>query len=77
MPMKRQFEQGPGEPQGFYDTVFHEFLHWSESRLDWTASYELNELRAEIGSVRMANFVRIPNTDMRRNHDRLVRGGRD
>ncbi len=48
--------------------------HWSECRLDWSASYELNELRAEIGSARMATFVRIPNTNMRRNHDKYLAG---
>jgi antirestriction protein ArdC len=51
MPLKHQFETGPGGLEGYYDTLCHEVIHWSEVRLGWTGSYDLGELRAEMGAA--------------------------
>jgi antirestriction protein ArdC len=44
----------------YYNTAFHELTHWSESRLGWTGSYALGELRAELGSAFLTAAVGIP-----------------
>jgi antirestriction protein ArdC len=50
MPDKLMFVLGPGGEPGFMDALAHEAFHWSESRVGWRASYELSELRAEVGA---------------------------
>lgn len=50
MPHKFMFALGPGGETGFYDALAHELYHWTETRVGWQASYEVSELRAEIGS---------------------------
>jgi antirestriction protein ArdC len=46
MPLREQFNTA-GQ---FYETLFHELCHWSESRRKWKGTYELGELIAEVGS---------------------------
>lgn len=60
-PLKEQFQQGPGGLTGYYDSLFHELMHWSEPRLGWKADYATNELRAEIGSCLLASRLGLPN----------------
>lgn len=60
MPLKEQFEDGPGGLEGYYDTVFHELAHWSECRLGWTGSYALGELRAELSATYLTAAVGVP-----------------
>lgn len=50
MPHRSMFEYGPGGLSGFYDALGHEIFHWSESRMHWDGSADVNELRAEIGT---------------------------
>jgi len=55
-PLKRQFVEGPGGLSGYYDSLFHELIHWTEPRLLWYpdtkwdegTKYAINELRAEM-----------------------------
>lgn len=74
-PLKEQFQEGPGGLPGYYESLFHELMHWSEPRLGWKGDYATNELRAEIGSCLVATRLGLPNlTDPRmiRNHARFV-----
>lgn len=65
-PLKEQFQQGPGGLTGYYDSLFHELMHWSEPRLGWKADYATNEFRAEIGSCLLASRLGLPSlTDPR------------
>jgi antirestriction protein ArdC len=52
----------------FYDTSFHELVHWSEIRLGWTGSYAMGELIAEIGACYAAAQLAIPCSDKLDNH---------
>jgi antirestriction protein ArdC len=56
MPLKIQF----AELAGYYGTALHEVSHWSESRLGWTGSYALGELRAELSAAYLMAAVGIP-----------------
>lgn len=56
MPLKSQF----AEPAAYYGTAFHELCHLSESRLGWSGSYSLGELRAELGAAYLMASVGIP-----------------
>lgn len=60
MPHKLMFVVGPGGETGFYDALAHELYHWSEARVGWQASYEVSELRAEIGSGFILAALGIP-----------------
>ena len=59
MPHKSQFS----EPAAYYGTAMHELSHWCESRLGWTGSYALGELRAELGAAFLTAAVGIPQAD--------------
>jgi len=49
LPFKFMFDLGPGGEPAYFDALLHEIGHWSEDRImGWTASYDVNELRAEI-----------------------------
>jgi antirestriction protein ArdC len=61
LPLKSQFDG----PAAYYDSAFHELTHWSESRLGWTGSYALGELRAELGAAYLAAAVGVPQADGR------------
>lgn len=56
MPLKSQF----AELSAYYGTAFHELCHFSESRLGWTGSYALGELRSELGAAYLMASVGIP-----------------
>jgi antirestriction protein ArdC len=79
-PLKRQFEKGPGGLSGYYDSLFHELLHWTEPRLLWypdanwdeATKYAINELRAEMGAGWLATTVDIPISKMDRNHKKYL-----
>ena len=57
----------------FYETVFHELTHWSESRLKWEGSRPLSELRAEIGSCFAATELGLPTGQNMQNHAAYVK----
>ncbi|MHB1787787.1 MAG: ArdC family protein, partial [Acidimicrobiales bacterium] len=51
------------EEKEYYATALHELAHWSESRLNWTGSYALGELRAEIASAYLLAELGVPQSD--------------
>lgn len=62
---------------GYYETMFHEFVHWTESksRLDWNREgngYALGELIAEIGACYICSELNIPTND--ENHHAYLNG---
>ncbi len=63
LPLRWQFETGPGGLPGYFYAVFHELAHWSEWRLGWKGNYALAELRAEIVAAFLATEVGIPCLD--------------
>jgi antirestriction protein ArdC len=63
LPLRWQFETGPGGLPGYFYAVFHELAHWSERRLGWKGSSALVELRAEIVAAFLAIEVGIPCLD--------------
>ena len=67
MPHKGQFT----DPAEFYVTQFHELGHWSEVRLDWTGSYAMGELIAEITGCYLAAETGVPNLSME-NHNKYL-----
>jgi antirestriction protein ArdC len=56
----------------YYPVVFHELVHWTESRLAWKGSYALGELVAEIGGCYLTAEVGIPQSDDMTNHASYV-----
>lgn len=68
LPLKIQFEIGPGGLPGYYNTVLHETTHWSEHRLGWLADphlgqqdrYDIGELRATLGATFLSAEIGIP-----------------
>lgn len=70
MPLREQFKTA-GQ---FYETLFHEFVHWSESRRKWEGTYELGELIAEIGSCYLSAELHIPHGEDMGNHVAYLKG---
>jgi antirestriction protein ArdC len=64
LPHKRQFE---GEKE-YYAAALHELAHWSETRLAWSGSYALGELRAEIAASFLLAELGVPQSDDLTNH---------
>lgn len=67
IPNKQQFT----DQSEFFITHFHELAHWSEVRLDWTGSYEMGELIAEITACYLGAETKVPNRSME-NHNRYL-----
>ncbi len=66
VPLREQFNASE-----YYETIFHEIVHWSEKRLDWNRKengYAMGELIAEIGSCYIATEIGIPITENLPNH---------
>jgi antirestriction protein ArdC len=51
LPFREQFVIGAGGLPGYYYSLFHELMHWSEIRLGYEADYASCELRSEIGTA--------------------------
>ena len=68
LPHKHQFEA----EKEYYATALHELAHWSESRLGWTGSYALGELRAEIAASFLLAELGVPQSDDLTNHQAYV-----
>lgn len=73
-PFKEQFVYGPGGLPAYYNSLFHELMHWTEPRLNWAESPEINELRAEIGADYLCTELGIPRLDIskRANHRKHI-----
>lgn len=60
-PLRQQFLTGPGGLRGYYDSLFHELVHYSEPRLGWDCSDNcVRELRSEIAAPFLASQLGIP-----------------
>lgn len=77
--LAKDYIQVPNRDQfsgsGYYDTLFHELVHWTESRLNWDREgngYALGELIAEIGSCYLCSELGIPMDDL--NHHAYLNG---
>jgi len=68
LPLKAQFESGPGGLPAYFNTAAHELVHWSEHRLNWLADphlsikerYRIGELRATWGSAVLCAEIGVP-----------------
>ena len=78
---KEDYIQVPNRDQfsgcAYYDTLFHELVHWTENktRLDWDREgngYALGELIAEIGACYLCSELGIPTND--ENHHAYLNG---
>lgn len=61
--------------EAFYDTLFHELMHWTENRLSWRPyfwtsnnNYDLCELRAELGSCFISRMLHTKGLPITENH---------
>lgn len=69
VPFRHQFES----LEAFYETTFHELIHWTERRVGFDRSkaentYALGELVAEIGSCVLMGELGLPTTTNLTNH---------
>ncbi len=73
MPFRSQFDS----PESFYETMFHELIHWTEKRLNWdrdSHGYAMGELIAEIGSCFIMGELSLPLTENLDNHIAYING---
>ena len=55
----------------YYESLCHELIHWSETRLEWDRAaegYAAGELVAEIGGCFMASELGLPTGESLANH---------
>jgi antirestriction protein ArdC len=73
-PLKEQFVQGAGGLAGYYNSLFHELMHWTEPRLGWEGDERERELRAEIGADFLTTELRLPRLayELRLNHHNFL-----
>lgn len=73
-PFKEQFVNGPGGLPAYYNSLFHELIHWVEPRLKFDAGAVGNELRAEIGADYLCTELGVPylDIDKRVNHKKHI-----
>jgi antirestriction protein ArdC len=57
----------------FYDVHWHELAHWSELRLEWTGSYAMGEIIAEITASLLPPMIGLPISDNMDNHAKYVK----
>ena len=69
MPHKHRFD-----PVGsYYESLFHELAHWSESRLGWTCVYAMNELVAEMSASFLSTELGVPQGETFENHAAYIK----
>jgi antirestriction protein ArdC len=73
MPHREQFKTA-GQ---YFETLFHELVHWTELRRKWEGNYALGELIAEIGSCYLSTELRIPHGEDMNNHAAYVKSWLD
>ena len=72
-PFRHQFESA----ESFYETMFHELIHWTEKRLKWDRKnhgYAMGELIAEIGSCFIMGELNLPMAENMDNHIAYING---
>lgn len=65
IPPKEMFLRGTGGTDGYYETIAHELMHWTEGKLGWVNdankySRAIRELRAEMGGAMLMTELGIP-----------------
>lgn len=64
MPTKAVFENGFGGLPGYYESLAHELIHWTESRLGFNTDCNeaVRELRADIGAAMLVEELGVPHS---------------
>jgi len=64
LPTKACFLEGLGGLPGYYESLAHELMHWSELRLgyDTDAEEAIRELRADIGAAMLVEELGVPHS---------------
>jgi len=64
IPDRAKFEAGLGGLPGYYESLAHELLHWTECRLgfDINCDEEIRELRADIGAAMLMEELGVPHS---------------
>jgi len=75
-PLREQMENGRAGRVGFFHTMFHELIHWTQPRLQWSNQDEaVRELRSEIGADFLCSMFALPHMPVqpfRQTHLRLL-----
>jgi antirestriction protein ArdC len=63
-PERRAFEEGLGGLPGYYESLAHELVHWSEPRLGFDVDCDegIRELRADIGAAMLMEELGVPHS---------------
>ena len=64
LPKKRIFEDGWGGLPGYYESLAHELIHWSEVRMGFDVDCDegIRELRADIGAAMLMEELHVPHS---------------
>lgn len=64
LPKKQVFESGLGGLPGYYESLAHELVHWTEPRLgfDTESDEAIRELRADIGAAMLMEELGVPHS---------------
>lgn len=79
LPEKQRFESGLGGLPGYYESLAHELMHWTEPRLGFDVDCDegIRELRADIGAAMLMEELGVPHSISFSNynkwHDRWVK----
>lgn len=71
IPEKEHFQNGLSGLIGYYESLAHELMHWSENKVgfDTIAPIAIRELRAEIGAAMLVEELCLPHSISRLNFD--------
>ena len=64
VPCRQQYE----DVRDFYESQFHELIHWTQCRLGWYGPYSVGELIAEIGAAFISCHLCLPQSENLENH---------
>lgn len=64
LPNKARFKDGLGGLPGYYESLAHELIHWTEPRLgfDTESNEAIRELRADIGAAMLVEELGVPHS---------------
>lgn len=71
-PERMAFEEGLGGLSGYYESLAHELMHWSEPRLQFNTDCDegIRELRADIGAAMLMEELGVPHSISFSNFDK-------
>lgn len=72
LPQRAMFEKGLGGLPGYYESLAHELIHWTEPRLDYDTDCDEGEreLRADIGAAMLVEELGVPHSISFSNYDK-------